>query len=218
MPKIKVCGVTDPEFARAAAERGVDYIGAIFVESSPRRVSMEQAKRIAAALHGGAAGRLVPKPPPSGALETTRPANSAHPRLVGVFRDYSADEILAVAAAVPLDVVQLHGPYGEAAVAAIRAAGYEVWLLDAPEGSSADAVLLDGRSGAQSGGTGRLADWSHVAALKEAGRRVVLAGGLSAGNFAAAAATGADVLDFNSSLETSPGVKSIDKLDELFSH
>ena len=111
--------------------------------------------------------------------------------------------------------MQLHGAYGETAVAAIRATGYEVWLLDAPPDSAADAVLLDGRTGAQCGGTGQLADWSRVAELKRTGRRVVLAGGLSAGNLSAAAATGADTLDFNSSLETSPGVKSIVLLDEL---
>ena len=47
------------------------------------------------------------------------------------------------------------------------------------------------------------------------GRRVVLAGGISAANVAAAAATGADILDANSALETSPGVKSTTLLREL---
>ena len=79
----------------------------------------------------------------------------------------------------------------------------------------ADAVLLDGRKGTQRGGTGMRADWSQVAALKLAGRRVILAGGISAANVAAAAATGADVLDANSALETSPGRKSVRLLDEF---
>ena len=206
MPQIKVCGVTDATFARDAAEMGVDYIGLIFVESSPRRVSLEQAKHIA-----NVVGRVVSNPP-GGALETTRPAT---PRFVGVFRDHAADEILAIAAAVPLAVVQLHGPYDETTVQQIRDRGYETWLLDAPPGNASDATLLDGRSGGQCGGTGQLADWSRIAKLKRTGRRVVLAGGISAKNISAAIATGADVLDINSSIETSPGKKSPSLLAEL---
>ncbi|MBR4616710.1 MAG: hypothetical protein IKO55_13965 [Kiritimatiellae bacterium] len=54
-----------------------------------------------------------------------------------------------------------------------------------------------------------------MAPLKRLGRRVVLAGGISAANVAAAAATGSDILDANSALETSPGVKSTTLLREL---
>ena len=59
------------------------------------------------------------------------------------------------------------------------------------------------------------ADWSLVEPLKRVGRRVILAGGISAANIADATATGADILDINSSIETSPGVKSLALLDEL---
>lgn len=104
----------------------------------------------------------------------------------------------------------------------MKAAGYEVWCLYQPgtvpcqPGTvPGDAVLLDGRDGARSGGTGRRADWSLVEPLKRAGRRVVLAGGISSANIADAAATGADVIDVNSSVETSPGVKSVELLDGL---
>ena len=55
----------------------------------------------------------------------------------------------------------------------------------------------------------------RVAPLKAAGRRVVLAGGISAANIADAAATGADVIDVNSAIESAPGVKSLTLLDEL---
>ena len=78
-----------------------------------------------------------------------------------------------------------------------------------------DAVLLDGSDGKRSGGTGKRADWSLVLALKRAGRRVVLAGGISSANIADAMATGADVIDINSSIETAPGTKSTALLDEL---
>lgn len=191
--KVKVCGVTDPDFAAEAARRGVDYLGVIFAAKSPRKVDGAKARQIA-----DAARAARPESPPG---------------VVGVFTDGSAAEIAEVAADASLDVIQLHGEFGDDVVSALKAAGYEVWRL---YGSGVeDAVLLDGRDGGKTGGTGRLADWALVGELKKKGLRVVLAGGLSAENCAAAAETGADVLDFNSSLETSPGVKSLRKLDEL---
>ena len=192
-PEIKVCGVTSPAFAVEAAKAGVGYVGLIFATASPRRVSPDAGREIARAV------RQMP----------------AHPRVVGVFTDAAPEEIAETAFAVPLDVVQLHGPYGPVAVAALKGRGLEVWRLYDGTGCGEDAVLIDGVSGGRTGGTGKVADWSLVAQLKAGGRRVVLAGGLSSANIAAAAATGADVLDVNSSLETAPGVKSAAKLAAL---
>ena len=192
-PLLKVCGVRDAAFAARAARLGVDYIGVIFAAKSPRRVSEDEARAVAAAARGAAAAGAKP------------------PKVVGVFVETPPQEIARLAESVPLDVAQLHAPYDDAAVAALKAVGLEVWRLsaDADDGRHGeDAVLLDGRSGGMSGGTGTLADWSRVAGLKSSGRRVVLAGGISPANAAAAAATGADILDANSSLETSPGAKS----------
>ena len=194
-PKLKVCGVTEPGFAAEAARRGVDYIGVIFAPSSPRRVDVATARQIASAAREARDG------PPS--------------KIVGVFVSGSSDDIAEVAAAVPLDVVQLHGAFGDETVAELKGRGHEVWRLWSGRHGAEDAVLLDGRDGGRTGGTGRLADWALVGGLKSKGLRVVLAGGLSAANAADAATTGADVLDFNSSLETSPGVKSLQKLNEL---
>ncbi len=195
MPRLKICGITDAAFAVEAARRGVDYLGLIFAAKSPRRVTVEQARQIVAAVAGG-------------------------PRFVGVFVEQDTAEILKISKAVPIDVIQLHRNAFAEEIATLKAEGFEVWRLAGPDGdgddfAGEDALLLDGRDGTRSGGTGRRADWSRVAELKRAGRRVVLAGGLSAANIADAAATGADILDVNSALETSPGRKSIPRLDEL---
>ena len=190
MPGLKVCGVRDAAFALEAVRRNVDYIGFVFAEGSPRRVSAEEAHEIVAKVKGT--------------------------KFVGVFSGQGVLKILAIAELVGLDVVQLHGGYSAEDVAAVKSRGYEVWRLDSGDGfAGEDATLVDGRDGARRGGTGRLADWSRVAELKREGRRVVLAGGISASNIAAAATTGADVLDVNSSLETSPGEKSVERLDHL---
>ena len=196
MPLLKVCGITDAVFAIAAAERGVAYLGLIFADGSPRRVSLTQAQAIVAA------------------VRTTCPVP---PRFVGVFAGQDVDEIVDVAEHAGMDVVRLHGQYGGEAVAVLKARGFEVWRLDCADGAGEDAVLLDGRDGKRTGGTGRLADWTRIATLRCAGRRIVLAGGISAANIAAAVATGADIIDINSSIETAPGVKSLHLLDALIS-
>ena len=204
IPKIKICGIKEAAFARRAEELGVDYLGFIFAKRSPRRVTPEKAAAIVATLSGRA-------------------------KCVGVFTDTPVADILAIAAGVPLDVVQLHSSdYGADEIQRLKAAGLEVWrLYGAPSDLEygADGILLDGKEPVRSdgskaiaggvertGGTGRLADWKLAAELVAAGVRVVLAGGISAANAARAATTGCAVLDVNSSLETVPGVKSIERL------
>lgn len=198
MPRLKVCGITDAAFAVEAARRGVDYLGLIFAEGSPRRVTEVRAREIVGAV---------------------RQAGFA-PRFVGVFVKHSVAEIAEIASRVGFEVIQLHGEYSSDEVASLKAQGYEVWRLHGPTtgrtgivpvDSCEDAVLLDGRRGTES----HRADWSLVAPLKAVGRRVVLAGGISAANIADAVATGADVIDVNSAIESAPGVKSPALLAEL---
>ena len=191
MAKVKICGINDAGIARRAETLGADYLGFIFAEGSPRCISPGKAAEIAASLRGAA-------------------------KRVGVFTGGAAGDILQMARTVPLDVVQLHGKAWDAGdVCLLRDAGLEVWTLDGGV-ARGDAVVVDGVAHGVSGGTGRLADWGRVAALKADGVRVVLAGGISAENARAAAETGCDVLDVNSSLEIRPGVKSLALLDRLF--
>ncbi len=192
MVKVKICGINDAGIARRAEDLGADYLGFIFADGSPRRVMPGKAAEIATALSGRA-------------------------RRVGVFTGGTAAEMLDVARMVPLDVVQLHGKmWGTEDVRALKESGLEVWTLDGGE-TRGDAVVVDGVAHGLSGGTGKLADWGRVATLKAEGVRVVLAGGISAGNVRAAVETGCDVIDVNSSLETGPGVKSAALVEGLFS-
>ena len=185
-PQLKVCGINDAVFARAADAAGVDYLGFIFAAKSPRRVTVSQAVDIVRQL-------------------------SARIRKVGVFVTQTAAEIAETMRLASLDIVQLHRRAAAEDVATLRRAGFEVWTLDG--GADGDAVVIDSPRG---GGSGTLGDWSRVATAHARGARVVLAGGLGADNLREAAATGADVLDVNSSLETAPGVKSVERLNQLF--
>ena len=189
---LKICGITDSAFARAAAVGGVDYLGFIFSSKSPRGIEPARAAEIVAAVRG-----------------------SASPKMVGVFTLRPVADILRVVDEVGFDVVQLHGRFSAAGVAVVKASGREVWLLDGggdPCATVADGILVDGVKGNQIGGTGERSDWSRVPIIQAAGKKAILAGGLSVENIADAYATGADVLVVNSSLETSPGVKSPDLL------
>lgn len=172
--KLKVCGVNDAAFAVEAARLGADYLGFIFAPSSPRAVTPE------------AAGRIV---------RAVREAVPAPPRLVGVFVDQTAEEVLSVLRTVGLDIAQLHRRATAEDVAAIRAAGYGVWTLAG--GAPGDGVLFDSSHG------------DGETAFRRGAYTAILAGGVSAANLAAACAHGPDVLDVSGSLESARGVKSV---------
>jgi len=188
-PWVKICGITTVEDARALAAAGVEAIGLNFIPESPRFVSIERARAIAEAL----------------------PASVWR---VGVFRDTAGTEVDRIVEEVGLDRIQLHGDEsvdyaGRRSVPVIRA----VQPRDGWDPSSLEAwrlfpILVDGYHPGLSGGTGRLADWTAARLLVERGYDVVLAGGLSPENVAAAvAAVGPSGVDLNSGVESAPGVK-----------
>lgn len=119
---VKICGIRSPEDALVAAEAGADFIGLIFANSR-RRVSLDTAVEVATVVQTFRDEKPVPLPQsPDRALPWfNQHAQSLKqlrkPLLVGVFQDQPLEEVLAVAAAVRLDVVQLHGsePLGMAA-------------------------------------------------------------------------------------------------------
>mgnify|MGYP000501245836 CR=1 FL=1 len=84
MVRIKICGITRPEDAQAAARAGADAIGLIFVPGSPRCLDVLRARQVLAAL------------PP---LVTP----------VGVFMDAAITDVQATSSALGLRTVQLHG-------------------------------------------------------------------------------------------------------------
>ncbi|MBK7188355.1 MAG: hypothetical protein IPH86_06685 [bacterium] len=190
LPLVKVCGLTTPGDARLAAAAGADLLGLVFAES-PRRVDIEQARAIRAALPLA--------------------------RLVGVFRDHDLPDLLATVAAADLDLVQLHGDESPAFAADVaRAAGVPVIRALAPEQAEAATVkihaaaayfLIDPPKGSDAVAA-RAAVVAAAGRLAQAGGRVLLAGGLGpvdvAGAIAAARPFGVDVCR---GVESAPGRK-----------
>ena len=171
--KIKVCGINDAVFAAEASRLGVDYLGFIFEPSSPRCVTLEKAVEIVSSLDASLRRRV---------------------RLVGVFVRETPAEIIATMRRARLDVVQLHRRATEEDVAALKAAGYEVWTLAG--GAEGDGVLFDSSHG--DGDT----------AFRKGDFKSIVAGRIGIENIADALALRPDVIDVNSSIETAPGVKS----------
>ena len=125
-------------------------------------------------------------------------AGGGRPLLVGVFVKQSVAEIIDIMNRAGLDVVQLHRRANEDEVASLRSAGFEVWTLAG--GARGDGVLFDSSHG--DGDT----------AFARGPYKAILAGGIGEANVDDALALSPDVIDVNSSLETSPGVKSVELL------
>ena len=82
--RIKICGITRPEDARAAVDLGADALGLVFYAPSPRCVTVEQAWEIA---------RIVPP----------------FVTLAGLFVNESKLTVRRVMEAVPIQLLQFHG-------------------------------------------------------------------------------------------------------------
>lgn len=197
-PRVKICGITREADARLAAELGADAVGFVFWPSSPRVIPPSVASAIARQL-------------PSG---VTR---------VGVFVDATPETVTAIAAEVSLDLAQLHGhedveAYAGCGVPLIKAMALHTRESYAQAAALPDAVtvLVDAHAPVERGGTGLHADWTEAARLA-ACRRIVLAGGLHAGNVLQALdAVRPWGIDVSSGVEDAPGRKNADKLRVLF--
>ena len=191
MTLVKICGITNAEDARAAADAGADAVGLIFAQS-PRRVSVEEARRISLAL-------------PEKILR------------VGVFVDEEPAEILRISRETGLDLAQLHGDETPEDVTAIRQGGVKVMKalrvrdagsLEALDEYEADLILLDAHSERARGGTGQRFDW-EVAKSSTGRDNIVVSGGLGPENVREAIEFFEPYgVDASSSLEDGPGRKN----------
>ena len=185
--RIKICGMSDQGAIERAASLGVEFCGFVFHEKSPRNVTALQAAR----------------------LETFGM------KRVGVFVHQSAEEIQDIVRAASLDYVQLHGGQSADFARAFPAESVIRVLWPAKYASrkelEEDIAAFAGTCGMyllDAGmGSGRELDWEALRGLSFP-RPWFLSGGLGPEN--AARALGfcvPDGLDFNSKLESAPGVK-----------
>lgn len=196
--RVKICGMTRLADALCAAEAGVDALGFIFHEKSPRSITPEKAREIIAGLPLFVAA-------------------------VGVFVNMDPARAAAIIEACGLDYAQLHGEetpaYCQSLLAAspacrlikaLRIGGpRESGLNPAAYAECASALLLDTYAPKAHGGTGAAFDWGLIPSL-ELNQPFLLAGGLHPGNVeeAVQAVPAVYGLDASSGLEDAPGIKN----------
>ncbi|HYX29222.1 MAG TPA: phosphoribosylanthranilate isomerase [Pyrinomonadaceae bacterium] len=199
--KIKICGITNLEDARAAIAAGADMLGVNFYRPSPRCITPDAARELVNDLNS-----------------YDRPVE-----VVGVFVNETVDAIIDIAVLTGIDLVQLHGDEspsiceeintrnGFSVIKALRV-GERFSPQDATQ-YPVDAIMLDAFHQTLRGGTGQTIDLDVARATHELVPRLFLSGGLSPENVAAAiAAVNPYGIDACSSLESSPGKKDAERM------
>jgi phosphoribosylanthranilate isomerase len=187
MPWIKICGLTSADAVAVAIECGVDALGFVFHAPSPRNLEPAAARALA---------RGVPR-------QVARVAVTLHPSqalLDSIAADFRPDLLQTDVGDLPA----LRLPPGIGALPVLRA-GQRL-----PAALPARCLYESGTSG-----SGAMADWQEARALA-ARTELVLAGGLDAGNVAAAIrAVQPFGVDVSSGVESVPGTKDLQKIREF---
>jgi phosphoribosylanthranilate isomerase len=193
-PAVKICGITRPEDALAAARAGAHAVGLVFYAPSPRHVTPARAAEII---------RVLPP------FVTT----------VGLFVDARAEEVSSTLAEVPVGLLQFHGgetpefcrqfkhPY----VKAVRVRPGVDLLQYARDFHDAKALLLDAYVEGLHGGSGAAFDWSLIP--RGLPLPVILSGGLTPENVAdAVRRVRPSAVDVSSGVESAKGIKDAQKI------
>lgn len=196
--RIKICGMTRKEEVAAVAAAGVDAVGFIFAEESPRYINPEKARDII---------RRLP------------PFVDA----VGVFVNEEAGVVQDIVQYCGLTLVQLHGAEPPAYCREMTCRVLKAFRVG-PQTTAAELAayeevvngfLLDTFHDKLAGGTGQTFDWQQVARLAPTGP-VILAGGLTPANVGQAVREIRPfAVDCNSGVEISPGRKDLDKVRQV---
>lgn len=192
--KVKICGITNPDDARAAVDFGADALGFVFFAGSPRCVSPE----VAAAIIG--------KLPPFTAT-------------IGVFVNEEPKQVEKTITATGIDVVQFHGEeppemcaISRRLIKAIRIKSLESLDPLKHYKNIVSAFLLDTFTPDLFGGTGRIFNWDVATYAKQFGN-IILAGGLTPENVADAVRhVRPYAVDVSSGVESEKGKKDHKKM------
>jgi phosphoribosylanthranilate isomerase len=196
--RIKICGITRPEDAAAAAAAGADSVGFNCYPRSPRFVEAARLRELAAAL------------PPF-----------VTPVLL--FVNATPAQVEAGLAQVPDALLQFHGDeppaecegFGRPYIRALRMSE-GVDLLDCARSFPSAAALLADAPAAGYGGSGTRFDWTRLPAPSQRTKPLILAGGLDDTNVMdAIVRVRPFAVDVSSGVEQAPGIKSADRVERF---
>lgn len=192
--RIKICGITRAEDARAAADLGADAIGLVFYAPSPRNLDAGQARAI------------IEQIPPFVAI-------------VGLFVDPEQQYVETVLRNCPLSLLQFHGDeapdfcsrFGLPYIKAARVSPDADLVQYLSPHMAARGWLLDAYHDKLYGGTGDSFDWKLIP--RELARPVILSGGLSPENVTRAVRQVRPwAVDVSSGVEAAKGIKDAAKI------
>lgn len=163
--RAKICGITLIEDAKAVVAAGADAIGLVFYPPSPRSVTVEQARDIAAAI-------------------------PAFVTVTALFVNPTVEQVQSVLDAVRIDLIQFHGDeddgfcqqFNRPYIKAIRVRQASDMVEACVRFPGALSLLLDSYKPGVPGGTGETFDWSLVP--ENLSKPIILAGGLNPANVA----------------------------------
>lgn len=221
MITVKICGISNLEDARVAADAGADLLGFICYAKSPRFVEPSTIRSIVRGVRAEANARRQL----SGELRRSPRV----PRFVGVFVDAPVADVRHVMDTCGLDYAQLHGDEPVDDIPALSGRAYKAIRLAISSRSETDAalfaplvrhhgphLLVDAWTPGAYGGTGQRADWDQAARLASKWSHLLLAGGLSPDNVESAIrAIRPWGVDVSSGVEISPGRKDHEAVREF---
>ncbi|EOV0660324.1 phosphoribosylanthranilate isomerase [Campylobacter upsaliensis] len=194
MTKLKICGIKDILNAeQISGLEQIDYLGLIFAQSV-RKVDEKTAIKLSQIIHKN------------------------HKKVVGVFVDESLEFILKIAQNAELDGVQIHRRIAQKDFEILQKNKLFVWQvisvgenLQMPSQIYANMTLFDTK-GKFKGGNGISFDWNL---LKDYKQKFGIAGGIGAHNIREAKALNPTLIDVNSKVENSQGLKELAKIKDL---
>lgn len=204
MVKVKICGITNIDDAKAAVDAGADYIGFVFAKS-PRRVGIPTTRAIINELPG-------------------------HITTVGVFVGLDVGSIVDIMEVTGLDLAQVYdhagcnmAPLAEFIGCSRVIRAFNIRSEDDVAAMEADAEKcdcagfhMDAWSDGKSGGTGVTFNWDLAVKASLYGKPIILAGGLNPGNVGEAVErVHPAVVDVSSGVERSPGRKDHEMVREF---
>lgn len=199
MTKIKICGITNHEDAKNAADLGADFLGLNFYSGSPRYVDCEDAKSVIKKLNGKS-------------------------NIVGVFVNETIDNINKIGEICNLDLIQLSGDENFQYINKLKKSTNKkiIKSFRVRNGINAasinsfnpDYIMLDSFKEGFYGGTGEIFDLDIVKGVDN--RKLFLAGGLNGQNVKLAVKKlNPFAVDVCSSIESSPGKKDFNKMKQF---
>ena len=195
--RVKICGITRPEDGIEAARLGVDAIGLVFYEKSPRNVTLQQAQSICESLPGFVT-------------------------VVSLFLNPEAEWVETVLTECPIDLIQFHGKesvkfcrsFAKPYIKALGMVDNKDLVSQSGQYHDARGILLDSHETGAAGGTGEIFNWDLIP--QQFRRSIILAGGLKPDNVAEAIRTVRPyAVDLSSGVEAEPGIKDATLMAQL---